>query len=129
MSERAFDPPLCIEGDHVRYEAGRPKANATSLLLISRQISKQTTSALARLFPRGIDYKLDIMLAEEQELWPTWLSVPAVTKQVGALGVSFQIFGVRKFSRDAGFRGGCGKGPGISSLVSTSCFRTPLDTA
>lgn len=47
-------------------------SNAAPLLRINRQLSAQTRQGIARLFPEGAKYKLDVMLVNETQLWPTW---------------------------------------------------------
>jgi hypothetical protein len=54
----------------VRYELSTSD-NATSLLLTSREINKMTKDAIARLYPNGATYKLDVMVVDEMELWPS----------------------------------------------------------
>jgi len=59
----------------IRHESITPMANVTSLLPVNQQLNKQTRSVVVRLFPDGVDYRLDVITVG-QELWPTWLSVP-----------------------------------------------------
>jgi hypothetical protein len=54
----------------VRYELSTSD-NATSLLLTSREASKITKDAIARLYPDGATYKLDVMVVDENEFWPS----------------------------------------------------------
>lgn len=62
------------------------------LLLVNRQLCMETKAALQRL-PEGHSYLLDVMLVDEAELWPTWLSVPVLVDRVDSVLAKFRIFG------------------------------------
>ncbi|KAK1145523.1 hypothetical protein N8T08_004081 [Aspergillus melleus] len=62
-----------------------------TLLLINRQIRDETKDILRRL--KNPSYQLDVMVVNEWELWPTWLSVPVVRTHVDEVNVNFRIFG------------------------------------
>ena len=62
------------------------------LLLVNRQLYAETRAALQRL-PEGHSYLLDVMLVDEAELWPTWLSVPVLVDRVDSVLAKFRIFG------------------------------------
>jgi hypothetical protein len=54
---------------NVFFETTPIRPNSGALLLVNRAIHEQTTQALARLFPDGMKYKLDVMFVNEQQLW------------------------------------------------------------
>jgi len=95
-----------------------PEANATSLLLTCRQLNQQTITSIARLFPEGVSYRLDVMIVDEHQLWPTWTSVPASTQHIRNLTVSFRILGASEYS---GFTGDCGGLPGMMYAFYSLC--------
>ena len=96
---------------HVRFKKTETAANATALLLTNKLLHRQTASALRRLYANGLTYKLDCIFLNEQEILPTWTHVPAVSRRVGHIDVTFRIFGTNK-GRSA-FRGGDGSPPQI----------------
>ena len=61
------------------------------------------------------------MLVDERGLWPTWLSVPALTTRVDKVYAAFRIIGTGKGQR-SGFADGCGGPPMI-----TWCFYSILE--
>ncbi len=68
--------------------------SASALLRTHRTLADDTRAILART---KINYTLDIMLVNEQELWPTWTSVPLHSTQIetvshSALSVSCGLF-------------------------------------
>lgn len=69
-------------------------SNAAPLLRVNRKLSAHTRGAIARLFPEGARYKLDVMIVDERQLWPTWLHVPYLTEHIQAVEVTFRVFGV-----------------------------------
>ena len=54
--------------------------NASAIILVSRHFHKQTTSAIARLFPDGVKYKLDVMLVNERNSGPRGRTFPSSVK-------------------------------------------------
>ncbi|KAI9037489.1 uncharacterized protein KD926_000284 [Aspergillus affinis] len=62
-----------------------------ALLLINRQIRDETKDILRRLGKPS--YQLDVMVVNEWELWPTWLSVPVLRSHLDEVNVNFRIFG------------------------------------
>ena len=89
--------------NNTHYEDG-VYANASALFPTCQQLNKHTTDTIARLFPDGMRYKLDVMFVDEQKFWPTWLSVPAVAKAIQAVDVTFRIFGLYHENSDSAFR-------------------------
>jgi hypothetical protein len=76
---------------HNKYER-QDYITSLPLLLVNRQLSAETKSALARLSTKH-SYNLDVMFVNEAELWPTWLLVPALSNHVDRVAATFRIFG------------------------------------
>ena len=95
-----------------KYEQGNYITTSLPLLLVNRQLFVETQSVLERLSMKH-SYSLDIMFVNEQELWPTWLSVPALSTRVDNLAATVRIFGSPKSLGQSGFRGGDGGPPQI----------------
>ena len=93
---------------HVRYEKTETRANITGLLLSNRQLRQQTASALCRIYPDGLTYKLDCIFLNEREILPTWTHVPAASKRIRRVNVTFRIFGTNTEEGYSAFAGGCG---------------------
>ena len=93
---------------NVRFETDSPPPATNALSLVNKYFHKQTTQTLSRIFPDGINYKLDAMFVNEAELWPTWLSVPAGSKQANTVDVTVRIFGRRAAGRRSAFMIGDG---------------------
>lgn len=100
--------------ENVKYDQQDIVPNSLSLLLVNRQLSAETKSTLER-FP--ISYYLDVMIVNEQELHPTWLSVPAFSNRIDNVVVTFRIFGTREPGGRSMFIIGDGSPPQI-----TWCF-------
>jgi hypothetical protein len=95
----------------VRLETHSIPPASNALLLVNKYFYRQTKQALSRLFPDGINYKLDAMFVNEAELWPTWLSVPALSKQVNTIDVTVRIFGRKLAGTRSAFVIGDGSPP------------------
>lgn len=83
-----------------------------SLVSVNRQIREETKAILNRMMDGKLRYKLDVMVVNEMEIWPTWLSVPVFATHLDEVHVTLRIFGhcisaegLRKSARngDAGF--------------------------
>ena len=96
---------------NVRFEQGGTASNATGLLLTDRHIYRQTKDAIARLFPEGANYRLDVMFINEQELWPTWLFVPFVSRKVDTVDVTIRVVGTNSGDNRSAFTIGDGSPP------------------
>lgn len=77
---------------HTRFERTDYICNAYPLLLVNKQLSTETKSAVSRLTLTGLSYQLDVMFVHEHELWPTWLCIPSLAEQVDHVDVTFRIF-------------------------------------
>lgn len=101
---------------HNKYEGQGPNGayttNSIALLLANRQLSAETQDALERL-PTTYSYGLDVMFVDEKELWPTWVSVPALSPRVDSVVATFRIFGTWDGEGRFPFRLGDGSPPEI----------------
>ena len=61
--------------------------NSVSLQLINRQLHIETLAIQQRQQP---SYVLDVAIVNELKLWPTWISVPFLTRRVDEVYVSFR---------------------------------------
>jgi hypothetical protein len=66
-------------------------SSCTSLLLTNRQLFTETRSVINRM--KSTTYILDISVLNEMNLFPTWISVPYITKRVSTLHVDVRLFG------------------------------------
>jgi len=64
--------------------------------------------------PGERSYQLDIMIVEEDYLWPTWLYVPTLTRRVDEVVATIRICGVAADASWSGFSEGCGGPPLIT---------------
>jgi hypothetical protein len=101
------------------YEEKMPRPNASALLLVNRAINSQTRTAVNRLYPEGLIYKMDVVVIDHDRFWPTWIHLPAFGKQPAKVEVDFRFFtsgyehekdGLRK---GMGWSGGVGGPPAI----------------
>jgi hypothetical protein len=82
--------PTCDFRYHVSLEAYKP--NATGLLLTNHQLSAETKQNIQR--KKDLAFRLDVMVVQERELWPTWTSIPCSNLNlVDTVKVTFRIFG------------------------------------
>ena len=89
----------------IKYERQSVVPSSLSLLLVNRQLSAETRSALDRV---PTSYHLDVILFNGKELWSTWLSVPELSSKVDNVVASFRVFGACPKSM---FEFGCGSPP------------------
>jgi hypothetical protein len=95
------------------YTSFHDRINAIPTLLVNKQLHRETKAVIDRL-PNKHSYDLDILVVNEEELWPTWLSVPALTSQVEKVRATFRWIGISNKSDQGqrGFQGG-DRGPSI----------------
>ncbi|KAH7106505.1 hypothetical protein BKA62DRAFT_687332 [Auriculariales sp. MPI-PUGE-AT-0066] len=82
--------------EYIMYEDPAPEiSNAAPLSLTSRRLRNTTRDAIARILasPDGLVFKLDLILVNEREVWPTWICVPALARKVRRVDVTLRIFG------------------------------------
>ncbi|KAJ9647793.1 hypothetical protein H2201_001155 [Coniosporium apollinis] len=85
------------------YPIGPPPVSGLGLLLTSRQVYEEMNEAIADLKRRkGICYKLDCVIEDEQRLYPTWLAIPTLSEDVDKVAVDFRLAGDRR-NRPSGF--------------------------
>lgn len=99
---------------HTRFARSDYVSNACPLLLINHQLFAETKSVISRLASACLSYKLDVIFVDDHELWPTWLCIPSLAKQVNHVDVTLRVFDTKGdvSERDA-FRGGDGSPPQI----------------
>lgn len=67
-----------------------------SLLLLNHQLNAETLSLLRRKRPSAIQYVLDIAVVNDLELWPTWISVPLLGREIDEVYVSIRTITTQK---------------------------------
>ena len=114
---------------HKLFEPNGYATNSHPLLLTSRQLRAETQSALHHL-PAKRSYRLDVMLVHEWELWPTWLSVPALWTRLDSVLTTIRICGAKDRSGRSEFCIGDCSGPPIMwcfySLLERFLFYGPV---
>ncbi|KAF3389747.1 hypothetical protein DPV78_011710 [Talaromyces pinophilus] len=73
---------------HLQYNAFF--ATRASLLLLNHQLNAETLSLVRRKHPSTTQYVLDVAVVNDLELWPTWISVPLLAREVGEVYVSIR---------------------------------------
>ncbi|KZW01808.1 hypothetical protein EXIGLDRAFT_716457 [Exidia glandulosa HHB12029] len=82
--------------EHVRFLPKSTISNSYGLLLTSRQMFMDTTRAVERLRASNrLVFVLDVILANDTVLWPTWLCVPATAPIIDRLEVTIRALGAR----------------------------------
>ena len=92
-------------GQEVMFHGRWNRTTIIPTLLVNRQLHAETLSAIGRLTSN--DYVLDIMMVDDKQLWPTWLSVPRLATTVDKVSAFFRIFGAAESYNVSAFRGGC----------------------
>lgn len=113
-------PKLRAWSKEVLYDPQHPASNIRSLLLANRQLYHETRSTMRHL-SRAPVCEMDLIIADEVVLLPTWLLVPPQqTTAFDTINVAFRIAGA--FDEDKhyplkglywSFRGGDGGGPAM----------------
>ncbi|KZV82596.1 hypothetical protein EXIGLDRAFT_729501 [Exidia glandulosa HHB12029] len=89
----------------VRLSRARIVPNDRGLLLTNRQLSLETKAAVTHLRASGrLEHLMDVMIVDDDELWPTWLCVPTATRTLDRLLVTFRVFGARRRARPSAYR-------------------------
>jgi len=109
LDDFQYDSPY-FHGRKVLYIEHPKQTDTASLLLVNRQLHSETLEVIG-ILPTKHSYVLDVVIAEEQKLWPTWLYVPALTRKVDRVYCQFRSIG---FPAGALFRGGCGGPPAMT---------------
>ena len=98
-------------GQEVMFHGRWNRTTFIPTLLVNRQLHAETHSAIDRLTLNV--YILDIMMVDDKQLWPTWLSVPRLATAVDKVCATFRIFGAAESYEESGFRGGDGGPPAM----------------
>jgi hypothetical protein len=102
------NPKLRAWSTTVLYQTATVIPNATSLLLVNRQIHVEALENIKRLEAR--QYDLDVIILDEILPLPTWLRVPVhTTTNLDAVNVTFRIAGRYDVEKEHGPGGA--KGP------------------
>ncbi|KZV87028.1 hypothetical protein EXIGLDRAFT_724171 [Exidia glandulosa HHB12029] len=89
----------------VRLSRARIVPNDRGLLLTNRQLSLETKAAITHLRASGrLEHLIDVMIVDDEELLPTWLCVPAATRTLDRLLMTFRVFGARRRARPSAYR-------------------------
>jgi hypothetical protein len=84
-----------IGGRGVFYPVQKHHTSPFALLLVNHQLHDETKATLNRLSTSyGSKYNMDVILSEEEYLYPTWTSIPPLVQNVDVFSVNFRIFGV-----------------------------------
>jgi hypothetical protein len=84
-----------VGGRGVFYPVKNYNTSPFALLLVNHQFHNETKATLERLgSSSGNKYSMDIILSDEQFLYPAWISVPPLIRSVDCFAVNFRIFGV-----------------------------------
>ncbi|KAE9377715.1 hypothetical protein N431DRAFT_434861 [Stipitochalara longipes BDJ] len=101
-----------FHGRNVLYIEHPKKIDTASLLLVNRQLHTETLDVI-RVLPTKHSYFLDIIIAEEKNLWPTWLYVPVLTTRVDRVYAQIRSIGFPTHKRGL-FNGGAGGPPSMT---------------
>ncbi|KAL8832456.1 MAG: hypothetical protein Q9170_004867 [Blastenia crenularia] len=120
-----------------RYPAEDLINPTVSLQLTCRQVSEEIHDATLRLEKsKGLTHKLDVMMLNEDTMYPTWLSFPGLTDRIVKLDVEFRLFCDREIDPfTSEWKGGDG-GPSLMIwslftlmrrfLLRGPCFLSPV---
>jgi len=87
-----------------RYIEHPTMRDATSLLLLNHQLHIETLYTIQRLPTRS--YVLDVAIADEKKLWPTWLYAPVLSTRVDKVYAAIRTIGYFKGPGHSIFEGG-----------------------
>ena len=82
-----------LKGKQVMHESPDPKVHEFPTLFANKQLRAETLSVIRRL-PK--DYWVDLLLVDESELWPTWISVPCLTTTVNKVRADVRMMGLSR---------------------------------
>ena len=85
-------------------DPGFDRVSLIPTLLVNHQLRDETLAAI-NIIPTKHSYELDLMIVNEETLWPTWLVVPEYTTRVDAVHATVRIVGTKPASsRQSGFQ-------------------------
>ncbi|KZW01801.1 hypothetical protein EXIGLDRAFT_27053 [Exidia glandulosa HHB12029] len=107
LDQEAFARGIIYTGEEVvQLPATRVTPNSLGLLLVNRQLSGEVLVTIERLRASArLTYVLDIMVVQDALLWPTWLSVPAISATLDRVEVTFRAFGARSHMGKSAWNG------------------------
>lgn len=76
-------------GTNVMYSAEMGRTDAWAVLLVNRQLNAEAKCVLQFGTPKA--YKLDVMIVDGSQLWPTWLSIPVLAHNLDKIYTQFRI--------------------------------------
>ncbi|KAG4441368.1 hypothetical protein IFR05_003125 [Cadophora sp. M221] len=92
-----------------RYSETPVQVNSRSLLLVNHQVRVEMKEAISRLkAARGLKYILDCIIENENNVYPTWLHVPAVSSHIDIVETQIRACGAWIEGVMSGWRAGCG---------------------
>ncbi|PVH69447.1 hypothetical protein DL98DRAFT_598658 [Cadophora sp. DSE1049] len=101
-----------INKRRVKYLTTIPLPDGIPTLKVNKQLRDETLAVMQHLkLPGARSYRLDVMLIDGEELWPTWLYVPCLTTRVEELVATLRDFGPSSHRYGRGFRNGDGGPP------------------
>jgi hypothetical protein len=83
-----------VAGRGIKFPKRRPSTLLTPLLLVNRQIHNETLVAVHQTPP---SFELDIMIVNENKLFPTWIYVPPFKQNVENLYITIRTFGSSRY--------------------------------
>ncbi|KAF2498236.1 hypothetical protein BU16DRAFT_615311 [Lophium mytilinum] len=92
---------------HVWLEKSVYRSNSYPLSLTNHQLADETAAALRRLSLLSLRYELDVMIANERDLLPTWLSVPVLATKLDVVNVTFRAMGLEDEHKRSAWKSGC----------------------
>ncbi|KAG4442351.1 hypothetical protein IFR05_002129, partial [Cadophora sp. M221] len=109
-----------FESERIKYDDSiqvhDPAHIGMPILHVNRQLRDETLRLMEHLnLPGERSYILDLMVVEENELWPTWLYIPTLTPRIASLQVNIRTCGTAQPGSNPsnGFSEGCGGPPFI----------------
>ncbi|KAK0108849.1 hypothetical protein ONS96_002689 [Cadophora gregata f. sp. sojae] len=111
-SREYLDDTPSTRRDRVKYLKATSLPGGIPTLKVNKLLRAQTLTVMRHLkLPGARSYRLDVMMIDGEELWPTWLYVPCLTTRVDELLVTLRDLGPfsRKYGR--GFQNGDGGPP------------------
>jgi hypothetical protein len=84
-----------VGGRGVFYPAKQYHTSPFALLLVNHQLYDETKAMLDRLsLSNGIKYSMDVILSDEEFLYPNWTYIPPLVQNVDSFAVNFRILGI-----------------------------------
>ncbi|KAI0385559.1 hypothetical protein F5Y04DRAFT_187948 [Hypomontagnella monticulosa] len=80
-----------IARDRVWFERRALENPMLSLLLVNHQVHQEAQDVLRRISDPP-NYAIDVMFLKDGTLWPTWLSVPKLRRNLGNMYAQFRVF-------------------------------------